>query len=378
MAKKKSAGYIVSIGTAVPLYSYPQHTIADFMIRYFNLNDEAARKVSFIYNKTGIESRHSVLPDFHMNGGSRLFKSAEKNPSLSERMSVYKQEAVTLASQAVKDCLQQLPKKSRNKVLPVTHLITVSCTGMSAPGLDIELLQQLELATDVHRTSVNFMGCYAGFHAFKMANNICQSDKDATVLVVLAELCSLHFQPDTNSEMMIVNSLFADGAAAVLFTSGRKAKALNSTKLEVLGFSGEVIHDGATYMTWNPSEEGFLMGLDALVPQVIEENADRMVGDALRKFGLNKEDVSHWVFHPGGKKILEAAQRSVGLTTEDFKHSYRVLRDFGNMSSPTICFVLQSLLQNGVKGKKGEYIFAAGFGPGITIETALLKPVVND
>ena len=374
----KGQSVIASIGTAVPSYRYEQRTIADFMIRYFGLNEEASRKISVIYNKSGIESRHSVLPDFHLNGSSKLFKAEEKNPSLSKRMSVYKQEAVALAAQAVNDCLGSLSKKALKKVLPVTHLITVSCTGMSAPGLDIELLRQLELSNDVHRTSVNFMGCYAGFHAFRMADNICRSDDEATVMVVLTELCSLHFQPGTDAETMVVNSLFADGAAALLFSSRKKLKNVKGRMLEVVGFSGEVIHEGATYMTWNPSEEGFLMGLDALVPQVIESHANRMVGDSLRKFNLDREDVSHWVFHPGGRKILEAAEGSIGLGKEDLKHSYRVLRDFGNMSSPTICFVLQSLLQEGVKGKTREYIFAAGFGPGITIETALFKPVLND
>jgi predicted naringenin-chalcone synthase len=148
------------------------------------------------------------------------------------------------------------------------------------------------------------------------------------VMVVLTELCSLHFQPGTDAETMVVNSLFADGAAAMLFSSRKKLKNVKGRMLEVVGFSGEVIHEGATYMTWNPSEEGFLMGLDALVPQVIESNANRMVDDALRKFKLDKEDVSHWVLHPGGRKILEAAEGSIGLEREDLKHSYRVLRDF--------------------------------------------------
>ncbi|MFI5135411.1 MAG: type III polyketide synthase [Chitinophagales bacterium] len=378
MAKNKNSSCIVSIGTAIPHYTYEQREIADFMIRYFGLEGEAARKVSVIYQKSGIDVRHSVLSDFKLNGSTMLFKSAEKNPSLTQRMNVYKQEAVTLASSAVDDCSRQISRKAKEKIFPVTHLITVSCTGMSAPGLDIQLMQELKLPVDVHRTSVNFMGCYAGFHAFRMADSICKADEDATVLVVLVELCSLHFQPGIESETLVVNSLFADGAAAVLFTSRKKAKKLKSPMLAVKGFAGEVIHHGATYMTWSPSEQGFLMGLDAMVPQVIEENANRLVTDALRKFGIHKEEILHWAFHPGGKRILSAAAKSLSLPSYDFAHSHRVLRDFGNMSSPTICFVLKSMMQDEVKGKKNEYIFAAGFGPGITIETALFKPVVND
>jgi len=378
MSKKNKSSCIVSLGTAVPAYTYAQHEIADFMIRYFGLEGDAARKISVIYQKSGIDTRHSVLPDFKMNGSTKLFRTAEKNPSLTERMNVYKQEGVKLASRAVQECFLSMKKKAREKLFPVTHLITVSCTGMSAPGLDIQLMQELELPADVHRTSVNFMGCYAGFHAFRMADSICRSDEDATVLVVLVELCSLHFQPGIESETLVVNSLFADGAAAALFTSEKKAKKIKGVALEAQGFAGEVIHHGATYMTWNPSEQGFLMGLDAMVPQVIEENANRLVTDSLRKFRIHKEEISHWAFHPGGKKILGAAAKSLSLPNYDFHHSHRVLRDFGNMSSPTICFVLKSMMQDELKGKKNEYIFAAGFGPGITIETALFKPVVND
>ncbi len=367
---------IVSIGTAVPRYKYDQETIADFMIRYFKIGDENARKVSLLYGRSGINFRNSVLPDFHLNGQSVLFDSTENNPPLSRRMNIYKHEAVNLAAAAVENCLSRLTKKGSNKLLPVTHLITVSCTGMSAPGLDIELMQRLKLPAEVQRTSVNFMGCYAGFHAFKMANNICAAVKNATVLVVMVELCSLHFQPGTDPQTIVVNSLFADGAAAVLFTSAKKAAKVKGRTLQVMGFSSEVIHEGSSYMTWNVDEKGFLMGLDAMVPDVIEQHAGRMVNDSLRKLKIKKKEIAHWVFHPGGRKILEATRKGIGLSEADLRHSYHVLRNYGNMSSPTICFALQELMYDHELTEK-QHLFAAGFGPGITIETALLKPGVN-
>jgi predicted naringenin-chalcone synthase len=374
----RAGSHLLSIGTAVPPHRYRQQEIADFMIRYFGLEAEAARRIAAIYQKSGIETRHSVLSDFRLNGEALLFQGAEKNPGLSHRMQVYRKMAVQLAASAVADCLAPLNKKLKKDVIPVTHLITVSCTGMSAPGLDIQLLQELQLPPDVHRTSVNFMGCYAGFHAFRMADSICRADENASVLVVMAELCSLHFQPGSEAETLVVNSLFADGACAALFVSPKKARLSKSPTLRVEGFSGEVIHEGATYMTWNPSEQGFLMGLDALVPSVIEEHANRMVTDSLNKYKLKKEDIRHWALHPGGRRIVDATAKSLGFPKEKFQHSYRVLRDFGNMSSPTIGFVLKSILQEDLKRKKEQYLFAAGFGPGITIETALFKPVWHD
>jgi predicted naringenin-chalcone synthase len=373
---KRASSFLVSIGTAVPSNTYTQCEIAGFMIRYFGLEGDAVRKLSLIYDKSGIELRHSVLADFRAGESPALFKCSTVNPSLSDRMQVYKREAVCLAADAVSDCFSQLPGKDREQLKEVTHLITVSCTGMSAPGLDIQLMQQLGLPNDVHRTSVNFMGCYAAFHALRMADSICRCEEDAVVLVCMVELCSIHFQPGDETETLVVNSLFADGAAAALVTSGKKAGKLKSPQMEICGFCGEVIHDGASYMTWDPGEEGFLMGLDAMVPNVIQEHAGRMIHAAVRKFNLKKEDIGAWAIHPGGRRILEATAGSMNLPLKELSVSFNVLRRYGNMSSPTICFVLREIREQDWKNKR--HIFAAGFGPGITIETALFKPVLND
>jgi len=371
--KKKPQTYLLSIGTAVPSHRYPQKTIADFMVRYFGMNEEAVRKTSMIYQKSGIGFRHSVLADFSMNGHvPELFSTLVPNPLLSSRLSVFEKYALELGTKAVSDCMGSLRKSVRKKVEP-THLITVSCTGMSAPGLDIQLMKQLDLPQDIERTSINFMGCYAGFHAFKLADAICRSNSDAVVLVVMVELCSLHFQPEVDTENLVVNSLFADGAAAALFVSRKKMKELDSPALAVVGFHGEVIHEGQDLMTWNPSEKGFLMGLDALIPKTIEEHSGQLVQRALKKYKSSKKEIDHWAFHPGGRKILDALQQSIKLDEKSMVHSFRILRDFGNMSSPTVSFVLKSLWNDVLKWKKSESILAAGFGPGITMETALFQ-----
>ncbi|MEO6167151.1 MAG: type III polyketide synthase [Chitinophagales bacterium] len=380
MKKKKRAdgSLLMAIGTAVPEHRYQQQAIADFMIRYFQVPEDTSRKLSIIYQKSGIDFRHSVLPDFFKNGHvPLLFEEVSLNPALSKRMEIYQPVAVKLAFKAVKDCFNELEKSSAKKLLPVTHLITVSCTGMSAPGLDIQLMKQLDLPDHVERTSVNFMGCYAAFHALKMADAICRSDEQATVLIVMVELCSLHFQPEMDNQNMVVNSLFADGAAALLVSSKEKSKSLDRPALRISGFHSKVIHKGESMMTWHPSEKGFLMGLDSLVPQLIEDHAGALIAEALDKFECRRSKVSQWAIHPGGRKILEAAQRGIQLTNDDLKESYAVLRNFGNMSSPTISFVLKLMVQEKTKWKKKERILAAGFGPGITIETAILQPVTT-
>jgi predicted naringenin-chalcone synthase len=374
---KKQGSMVASIGTAVPQYCYSQQSIADFMIRYFGIPEEQSRKLSAIYHRSGIDYRHSVLPDFVQNGHAPLlFDASSPNPLLSKRLAVYEPHAVTLASSAVKDCLNGLKKSMQKRLLPITHLVTVSCTGMSAPGLDIALMKSLQLPDDVERTSINFMGCYAGFHALKMADAICRSNEKATVLLVMVELCSLHFQPDLDNENLVVNSLFADGAAALIVTSPEKLKETGEPVVKLSGFHAKVIHSGEEMMTWHPSEKGFLMGLDALVPQLIEEHAGPLIGEVLDRFKMKKEKVSHWAIHPGGKKILQALERAVGITENDLQESYGVLKNFGNMSSVTVSFVLKSILQQKTRWKKKERILAAGFGPGITIETALLQPAL--
>lgn len=130
-------------------------------------------------------------------------------------------------------------------------------------------------------------------------------------------------------------------------------------------------------MTWHPSENGFLMGLDALVPQLIEEYAGGLIAEALNKFECKRSMVTQWAIHPGGRKILEAAQKGMLLTDKDLEESYSILRNFGNMSSPTISFVLKLMMKKRLDWKKKDRILAAGFGPGITIETAMFKPVIS-
>lgn len=380
MKKKSAAGsLLLSIGTAVPEYRYQQQAIADFMIRYFDLPEDTGRKLSIIYQKSGIDFRHSVLPDFFRNGHEPLlYHSPSEQAMLGKRMLLYQPAALQLAVNAAKDCFNNLGKKNLKRILPVTHLITVSCTGMSAPGLDIQLMQQLQLPDHVVRTSVNFMGCYAAFHAMKMADSICRADQDAVVLIVMVELCSLHFQPETDNQNLVVNSLFADGAAAMLIASPGKTRKKSMPALSLNGFYSRVVHDGKSMMTWHPTEKGFLMGLDSLVPELIEEYSGPVLAKALDRYDMKFSKISHWAIHPGGRKILEAAKFGMRITNEQLKESFDVLRNFGNMSSPTIAFILKLMMRDKNIWKKKKAIFAAGFGPGITIETAFLKPVFTD
>jgi predicted naringenin-chalcone synthase len=249
----------------------------------------------------------------------------------------------------------------------ITHLITVSCTGMSAPGLDLEIMEVMNLPQDIFRTSVNFMGCYAAVHALRLADAICRNETAANVVIVCTELCTLHFQKERTVDNITSTLLFADGSAAVLVQHDDS----NEKGLMLKSFFSNVAFNGKKDMAWKLSSKGFLMTLTGYVPELVKEDFDNLVSKALAKAGIRKEEIHHWCMHPGGKKILEAISQSLQLKNDELKYSYEVLNDYGNMSSPTILFVLKKILDelNENKILNRQNIFGAAFGPGLTMET---------
>lgn len=272
-------------------------------------------------------------------------------------MEFYGIHAPKLAQEAAEQSLKQIDKSD------ITHIITVTCTGLSAPGMEHELVQRLGLKNNTVRLAVNFVGCYAAFHALKMANDICLANTEAKVLVVCIELCSIHFQEDLNIDNLVANSLFADGAAAAIISN--KAQGFKLRK-----FYTEVYPDGQRDMAWAVTAKGFLMKLSAYIPSLIEKAMAPLLSKALEHANLTKAEITHYAIHPGGRKILEAVQNSLELQKERLITSYNVLENYGNMSSPTILFVLLELMK--INPKSG-LVFVAGFGPGLTLETAILE-----
>lgn len=356
---------ILSIGTAVPAFKHEQSDILDFMQRVYALSDDEQRKLKFLYRQGGIDTRYSVIPDYSLPASEWTFYSPTENlepfPKLEKRMQWYQQYAAQLSLNAVNKCLENYADQ------PITHLITVSCTGMSAPGLDLELLDLLNLPATTFRTSVNFMGCYAAIHALKIADAFCTADKKATVLIVCTELCTLHFQKEHSVDNMTSSMLFADGAAAVLVTGDYEQEGFS-----IDNFYSLVSVKGKKDMAWELSSKGFLMTLSSYVAEMIEEDFTLLVQDALSAANLNKEDITKWCIHPGGKKILEAVHKSLGFTNGQLDPCYEILRDYGNMSSPTVLFVLEKIMK-ALHKKEKNTIFGAAFGPGLTMETFILS-----
>jgi predicted naringenin-chalcone synthase len=359
---------IVSIATAVPQFRHEQDDIMSFMQQVYVLPEAEKRKLRFLYRHSGINTRHSVISDYSRPLAEWKFYPQTENlepfPSLEQRMDWFNKHAAPLSVDAIRKCLGQRAKND------ITHLITVSCTGMSAPGLDLHVMELMDLPRNIQRTSVNFMGCYAAIHAMKMGDAICKADKDAKVLIVCTELCTLHFQREPSFDNFASSLLFADGAAAILMVADES----EGSGVKLGKFYSEIIPKGKKDMSWELSSTGFLMTLSGYVPDLIEEDINGMVERALNKNHLTVSDITHWCIHPGGKRILEAVEHSLKISAGELAPSYHVLQQYGNMSSPTILFVLKEIMQK-LQFADDNKIMGIAFGPGLTLETFTAESV---
>ncbi len=356
---------IISIGIAVPAFKNNQTDICQFMIQLLKADEKMERKLKILYEKSSIKTRYSVIPDYSVSVKHRIFypktDDLEPFPDLEQRMEKFHPAALELSLKSAENCLSKLKRKPK-----ITHLISVTCTGLSAPGLDLELVHELKLPSSVNRTSINFMGCYAAFHALKIADSICRSEEKAVVLIVCTELCTLHFQKSLSTDDLVANSLFADGSASVLVTSDL----YRSKGLLLKSFHSEIARHGSKDMAWKLSKTGFLMSLTSYVPELVLSGIKPLMKAAVKKSKVAK--INHWAIHPGGRKILEASEKALNISSENLSASYETLKNYGNMSSPTVLFVLDKIMSD-KKNKSGETVFAAGFGPGLTLESAVLE-----
>jgi len=322
-------------------------------------------KFQFLYRNSGIQTRYSVIPDYSLPAQEWTFYPATENlepfPTTEQRMSWYGRCAAPLSVSAIRNCLE-----GKLDAQQVTHLITVSCTGMSAPGLDLQVAELMGLPKDIDRTSVNFMGCYAAIHALKMADAICRSFPDARVLMVCTELCTLHFQREATPDNIASSLLFGDGSAAALIVPDAADHTGQGVRLH--SFYSEIIAKGKKDMSWDLSSTGFRMKLSNAIPDLIGGDITPLVEHALTKGGMQRQDITHWCAHPGGKKILQTIHASLQFADGTLDPSYAVLKDYGNMSSATILFVLQRIMA-GLDQRQPSNIFGIAFGPGLTMET---------
>jgi predicted naringenin-chalcone synthase len=342
--------FINRIGTAVP----PNEVHGKFVDYAPTLlaEDRARRLFRRMVEKADIERRYSVLepdpaPQRLDTGG---FYSRGAFPDTATRMRRFEASAMPLARRAIADMGFAGSRDC------VTHLLVTCCTGLYAPGLDLEIIAALDLPDTVERTMVGFMGCQAALNALKLARHIVRSDVDARVLVVNLELCTLHLHETDDLEEVLSFLIFADGCAASLISA-------EPIGLEIAGFRSALLPESRDQITWRIGRQGFDMVLSGRVPTTIAQGLRGAMPAILG--GKRPEEISHWAVHPGGRTILDAVERAAAIEPEALLVSRDILRRYGNMSSPTIMFVLKEILD-----RQGAGLGCAiGFGPGLTAET---------
>ena len=353
-----TTAYVNRIATAVP-----EHEVHTTFVRFARtLLDERKRKVfDRMADRAQITTRWSWLKPADEPEGPSIDEAGMfargSFPSTAERMRQYEGAAPALAEKAVRGLgLDEAALKS------ITHVIVTTCTGLSAPGLDLELVERCGLNPSVERTVVGFMGCYAGINALKLARHIIRSDPRAKVLLLSLELCTLHLQETDDLEQVLSFLVFGDGAAASLVSADPVGASLER-------FHAVLVPDTGGLITWHIRELGFDMFLSGQVPGAVGQGLKLMSDEILE--GRKPEEIDLWAVHPGGRSVLDAVEGALALPQGALWASRDVLDRFGNMSSATVMFVLKQLIESGQKGLG----CAMAFGPGLTAETMLFRTV---
>ena len=286
----------------------------------------------------------------------------DHGPSTASRMRRYAEESLPLAAEASSRALHDAGARPDE----ITHLITVSCTGFFAPGIDIGLVKQLDLRPTVARLHVGFMGCHGVLNALRAAQAIVDADASAIVLICAVELCSLHYQYGGEADKLVANALFADGAAALV---GRSA-AESQLPWRVVSFASFLVPDAEDGMTWRIGDHGFEMTLSPRVPDLIGRHVRPWLESWLTAVGRRMQDIGSWAIHPGGPRILTSVAAATSLPDIAIAPVGRKSwPKCGNMSSPTFVFILERLMRQAA----ARPCVMLGFGPGLVAEAALLE-----
>lgn len=412
------AATILGIGTSQPEHSMTQEEALEMSTRILGQDDRRTRLLRVMFRKAAVNNRQTVVPHrvaydwigstdldkepahaqaagsaFSALGGTGAAPMQSKTevadaavkppssngdepefggPTTGERMQMYGEFAAPLALESSVAALEDAGVDPRR----VTHLVTVSCTGFDAPGVDIELISKLGLPLDTQRLQVGFMGCHGAINGMRAAQAIVESQPGAIVLLCAVELCSLHFRFNWDDDGMIGNALFADGSAALVVADRGEQKSSMPHELcsasipwNIDKTGSCVIPDSRHVMSWSIRDFGFEMRLTGEVGPKIEAHLRPWLEQWLAQSGESIESIGEWAVHPGGPKILSAVESSLTLPETATGVSREVLSSCGNMSSPTILFILNQIRRK----SEARSMVALGFGPGLVAEAVLLR-----
>jgi predicted naringenin-chalcone synthase len=371
---------LLGIGTATPPLRISRSESVAAATTLCAEDEDHAELLLSLYRQSGIESRHVVYRSdefrYIVHGEGECDSpfipegKGARGPSTGDRMERYETEAIPLALEASRAAIG----RSGVDAGTISHLVSVSCTGMAAPGVDLALMRELGLRPTVERTNVGFMGCHGSLNGLRVARGLIAAEPNARVLLCSVELCSLHYWYGWNPKKMVGNALFADGAAAVVL--GRESSPVKDTSGQMspehwqLAANGACVFPGSEEaMAWLIRDHGFEMVLSTRVPGLIRQNLQPWLESWLARHGLTVGEIASWAVHPGGPRVLSCVEEALGLANGATEVSRSVLARYGNMSSATVLFILEELARTGA----ARPCVALGFGPGLAAEAALFR-----
>ena len=377
--------YMRSLETAVPPTVLIQSEARDVFAAQPGLTRLGSRLVNTCFDSAAIDTRYTAVTELTKDSRADdpqffdLDTGLVLSPSTKVRNDIFGREATKLFVESARAALDACAGIGASDI---THLVTVSCTGFFNPGPDYKIVRALGLNPAVQRYHLGFMGCYAAFPALRAAKSFCEADPDAVVLVVCAELCSLHVRTSNDPDTIMGSALFADGAAAAVISARDIPDGRPLLRLD--HFETVLTPVGEESMAWNIGDEGFEMVLGNYVPHIIDDHIIGALEPLLARDesvrGLPYRDITHWAIHPGGRSILDKVQSRLDLTDEQLVPARETLRNYGNMSSATVLFVLKHITglpprdgggRDGSGRDGDERICSMAFGPGLTVETAM-------
>ncbi|HEX6344777.1 3,5-dihydroxyphenylacetyl-CoA synthase DpgA [Umezawaea sp.] len=344
---------VVGVGTATPPFSYTQQEVLDI----FKVEDPRIRSV---FLNSAIDRRFLHLPP-ELPDGTR---STETQGELLRK---HREDGIDMGARALQACLKQADATLDD----VRYLCCVTTTGFLTPGFSALLIKQLGLRPDTSRLDVVGMGCNAGLNGLNAVAGWASAHPGELAVMVCAEACSAAYVFDGSMRTSVVNSLFGDGSGAVALLAEEGGEKPGPT---ILKFASCIIPEAVDAMRydWDDEQGKFSFFLDREVPYVVGAHAEVVFDRLLAGTGVRPSDISHWIVHSGGKKVVDSVMVNLGLTRHDVRHTTGVLRDYGNLSSGSFLFSYERLLQEGVV-EPGDYGIFMTMGPGSTIETALLR-----
>lgn len=361
--------YISDIATAIPPFALSNQDVFKFyskVLEHKGAND-IVNKLQGIITNSKICNRYSCLPDFY-GKTFELFSPGNYEPDVEDRLKIFREKIVPLSIKVI----DQLLFRSHVAAKQITHIITVTCTGLIAPGLEFHLAEHYKLH-HAEKLSLNFLGCYAAIKAIQQANQIAKVNPEACVLIVCAELSSLHFNTSTAMEDIISNLLFSDGAAALLVCGNKSAVNSNRLCYQIDNIGSVSIPGTLDQMKWNVTASSFRMYLSREIVNSLRTNIKTVIHEFLDG---EESEFDYWAIHPGGIRIINAVQEALQLQDEKINDSLAVLRNYGNMSSPTILFIIKNIFTKvDMSRKVSDKIFACAFGPVLNVEMMQLSPL---